>query len=248
MLLFIGSFTGAVGRTVPKETVTYDVMYKWGLINKKAGSVAITTFPESGSSVFNARLTAATAPWADKLYLVRDTLKGRIDYDTFFPSYYEKITHEGGDYNRHLLYFSRNGDTAKAEATRWRLHKKDKEVVKSTKVHEAKGQSMDMLTAFYFMRQLKFQQMKTGDAVKVNIFSGTQKEILTIRYKGVEMVELHGKRYPSYHITFTFTTDGGKISSDNMDAWIATDGTHIPLLLEGKLPVGKVRALYSGSL
>lgn len=243
-----GAFSAAFGRTIAKETVTYDIMYKWGLINKKAGSVAITTFPAAGSSVFDARLTAATAPWADKFYLVRDTLKGRIDYNTFFPSYYEKITHEGGDYNRHLLYFSRQGDTIKANATRWRLHKKDKEVVKSTKTHEAKGLSMDMLTAYYYMRQLDFPAMKSGDAVKLNIFSGTQKEILTIHFKGVEMVEIKDKRYPSYHITFTFTTSGGKVSSDNMDAWISTTSSRIPLLLEGKLPVGKVRAVYSGAI
>ena len=33
-----------------------------------------------------------------------------------------------------------------------------------------------------------------------------------------------------------------------MDAWISTGAARIPLLLEGKLPVGKVRALYSGNL
>ena len=32
-------------RAVPKEKITYDVMYKWGLINKKAGSVALVTNP-----------------------------------------------------------------------------------------------------------------------------------------------------------------------------------------------------------
>ena len=45
-----------------------------------------------------------------------------------------------------------------------------------------------------------------------------------------------------------FTTDDGRISSDKMDAWIYTAQSRIPLLMEGKLPVGKVRALYSGRL
>ena len=90
--------------------------------------------------------------------------------------------------------------------------------------------------------------MKKGESVKLNIFSGSKKEILTIHFKGVEMVEVQNKRLPAYHITFTFTTDGGKISSDNMDAWISTTSNRIPLLLEGKLPVGKVRGVYSGPL
>ena len=61
-------------------------------------------------------------------------------------------------------------------------------------------------------------------------------------------MEIDKKKYPSYHITFTFTTAGGKTSSDNMDAWISSGTDRIPLLLEGKLPVGKVRAIYSGEL
>ena len=235
-------------RAVPKEKITYDVMYKWGLINKKAGSVALVTYPEARTTKFRAMLTAATAPWADKFYLVRDTLKGHIDAETFTPFYYEKISHEGGDYNRDLLYFTKTGNTMIANATRWRLHKKDKEVKKTEVVHEATGLSMDMLTSYYYMRQIDYSSMKPGQDVKLNILSGSKKEYLTIHYKGVEMVEVKGKRYPAFHITFKFTTDGGKISSDNMDAWISTSGSHIPLLLEGKLPVGKVRAVYSGKM
>ncbi len=233
---------------VPKERVTYDIMYKWGLINKKAGSVALETHPDSATSQFRARLTAATAPWADKFYHVRDTLKGSIDSKTFFPTYYEKIAHEGGDYNRDLLYFTRTGNTVRADATRWRLHKKDTAMIKSMKVHQAEGLTMDMLSSYYYMRQLNYPDMKKGESVKLNIFSGSKKEILTIHFKGVEMVEVQNKRLPAYHITFTFTTDGGKISSDNMDAWISTTRNRIPLLLEGKLPVGKVRGVYSGPL
>ena len=58
---------------VPKERITYDVMYKWGLINKKAGSAVITTYPEASEKEFRAHLSAASAPWADQFFMVRDT-------------------------------------------------------------------------------------------------------------------------------------------------------------------------------
>ena len=61
-------------------------------------------------------------------------------------------------------------------------------------------------------------------------------------------MKLNKNKYPAYHITFTFTQENGKISSDNMDAWISTTDSRIPLLMEGKLPVGKVRALYAGTI
>lgn len=105
-----------------------------------------------------------------------------------------------------------------------------------------------MLSSFYYMRQLPFPTMKKGDSVKMNIFSGKKKEILTIHFQGMEDVKIGKSKYPAYHITFTFTTEGGAVSSDNMDAWISTDAERIPLLMEGKLPVGKVRAVYSGTI
>lgn len=238
----------AAAWNVPKENLTYDVMYKWGLINKKAGSVSLTTTPHAAKQEFDAHLVGATAPWADHFFMLRDTLKGTISSQNFYPSYYEKIAHEGGAYDRDLLYYTRSGNYVKANCTLWRRRKKEKVIERSEQVHEAEGVTLDMLSSFYFMRQLDFASMKKGESVRLNVFSGKKKEFLTIHFQGVEDVKIGKKRYPSYHITFTFTTEGGATSSDNMDAWISTHGTRIPLLMEGKLPVGKVRAIYSGAI
>ena len=233
---------------VPKEKLTYDVMYKWGLINKKAGSATITTYPDASPSEFRAHLSAASASWADRFYMVRDTLKGSINKETFFPSYYEKIAHEGGAYDRDVLHYTRTTDTVTATAKMWRKRKKEKEIRQLEAVHTATGATMDMLSAFYYMRRIPYDTMRKGEAVSLNVFSGKKKETLTIHYDGLETIEIDKKWFACYHITFTFTTGGGKVSSDNMDAWISTGRGRIPLLLEGKLPVGKVRAIYSGAL
>ncbi|MDE7141472.1 MAG: DUF3108 domain-containing protein, partial [Muribaculaceae bacterium] len=76
LALLLAALPSAIAWDVPKETLTYDIMYKWGLINKKAGDVAITTSMKPGTPEFNARLTAKTAKWADSFYNVLDTLKG----------------------------------------------------------------------------------------------------------------------------------------------------------------------------
>lgn len=51
----------------------------------------------------------------------------------------------------------------------------------------------------------------------------------------------------AYHIKFNFTQDGGKKSSDDIDAWISTDSRHIPLYLVGKLPIGEIRVYLTAS-
>ena len=245
-ILCVSFFASAASNwKVDKENLTYDVMYKWGIINKKAGSVSLKT---SGTSQpeFKSILTASTAPWAEKIYSVRDTLLGTIASDSFLPSRYERIAHEGGRFSHDILEYTRAGNSVQADAQVWR-NKKKEAMTFDKKLHQAEGTTLDMLSSFYFMRSLNFDTMKPGDSVKMNIFSGKKKEFLTIHYQGTDNEKIGKQKYPCYHITFTFTQEGGKISSDNMDAWISTESRRIPLLLEGKLPVGKVRAVYSGS-
>lgn len=244
LTLFATAF-GAAAWNVPRETLRYNIMYKWGLINKKAGTVTLTTTPRGDT--FNALLTGATAKWADRFFMVRDTLKGTIAQGTFLPSYYEKISNEGGDFEHNILRYTRAGNTTTADVDVTRRRKKDTETRHETKQLTATGVTIDMLASYYYMRQIDYASMQPGETVKVNVFSGKQKELLTIHYDGLKDVEVDGTRHRCYHITFTFTSRGGKKSSDNMDAWISTDGRRIPLLLEGKLPVGKVRAVYAGA-
>lgn len=233
---------------VPKETLTYDIMYKWGLINKKAGDVAISTRINSGSPEFDARLTAKTAKWADRFYHVRDTLKGSIAKATFYPSYYEKIAREGGDFNHDILRYTRSGANVTADVKVARKKKDASAVKRSTKTLTSTGPTLDMLSAFYFMRSFDFADLRKGQMVKLTVFSGREKEILTIHFDNKDRVKIGKKEYDAYHITFTFTSGDGRKTSDNMDAWISTGPERIPLLLEGKLPVGKVRAVYSGPI
>lgn len=248
--LLIGSLPAfaASGWTVPAENITYNIMYKWGLVNKKAGEVSIRTTPDAGNGEFSAFLTGRTAKWADKFFMVRDTLKGKIAHGSFLPSYYEKIASEGGDYEHNILRYTRSGNRTTADVTVVKKRKKDKETSHEKKTLSATGVTIDMLSSFYYMRKLDYARMRKGDTTAVNVFSGKQKEILKIHYEGIEEIELNGKKYKCFHITFTFTSKNGKKTSDNMDAWISMTPGKIPLMLEGKLPVGKVRALYSGTI
>ena len=230
---------GAAANTFSPETLHYKVMFKWGLINKKAGTVAINIghHPEGG---YASRLTAASAPWADKFYRVRDTLQCRMSLD-LKPSLYEKFSHEGKEDKVDRVVYSRSGYRVTAKCTR-KKWKSGKLTVNEQRDLAAEGTTVDMLTAFYYMRALPFPTWKPGHVLTINIFSGKRKELLTIKYLGNEAVE--GK--DCYHISFIFTSDGRTRTSDDMEAWISTDAERIPLKLEGKLPVGKVKCYYTG--
>lgn len=240
----LASDTTASQGHLPPETLHYNVMFKWGLINKKAGSATLTLRNNSGQ--YHTTLTAASEPWADRIYRVRDTLNGRMDHDGFRPLFYEKIAHEGSDYKHDQVHYDYTTPGEVVGHCSRRVFKKNELKIDETRRMEADGSAVDMLTSFYYMRQLPFGEMEPGHKVSVDIFSGKQKELLTIRYVGLDPVDIDGTRHEAYHVKFLFTSKGGTKTSDDMDAWISTGPRRIPLKLEGKLPVGKVRCFFAG--
>ncbi len=220
------------------ETIKYRIMYKWGMINKQAGSATII-LRDQGDRYYS-QLVGHSAPWADKFFMVRDTLNGVMDKENYRPRFYEKIAHEGDDHKHDTVRFTYEDDevigTCSRKVTKKGVKKPDQNLTLTST-----GTTVDMLSSFYFMRDLPFDKWKPGHKEKVTIFSGKQKESLTFEYKGIEIVQIGDKRYQCFHVTFVFTGKGGKKTSDNMDAWITTGRQRVPVQLEGKLPVGKVR-------
>ena len=162
------------------------------------------------------------------------------------PSFYEKIANEGSERKHDIVRFSYSGNTATGQCTR-REWKGNKPTVSDSRTLKAEGTTVDMLSAYYLMRTLPYSEWKAGHKETVNIFSGKRKELLTIEYHGIQTVKTENREFQCYYISFIFTSDGKKKTSDDMEAWITTDSRRIPVRLEGKLPVGKVQCFYTGS-
>ncbi|MCX4311761.1 MAG: DUF3108 domain-containing protein [Muribaculaceae bacterium] len=229
---------GAAARTFDDETVRYKVMFKWGLINKQAGLVDITL--KSEGDKYYSILTAASDPWADHFYKVRDTLTTIMSKATLMPEIYEKIANEGNESKHDVVKFTKNGDVTHGQCFR-KVIKKGKLKIDEQMDVEAIGTTVDMLSSYYYMRTLPYETMKEGQVSTINIFSGKRKELLTLKYLGRETIKYDNCKYDCYHISFIFTSDGKKKTSDDMEAWITAAPQRIPVKLEGKLPVGKVR-------
>lgn len=234
----------SMAANLSNETLHYKVTYKWGVVQKDAGKATLTLRVNGNNC--NATLVGRTDPWADKIYHLRDTLKSSFSKATCIPTRYERIAHEDGRYAHDIVNISRSGQTFTGKCTRYRRAKKSNKTTQASTALSAQGMTVDMLSAFYYLRSLDFASMAKGHTTKANIFSGKKKEMLTITYKGQESVKINGKNRSAYRIRFTFTTDGRKQSSDPIEAWISTDSRHIPLLIEGALKIGKVRCIYTG--
>ena len=226
-----------MGRDYSNETLNYEIVYHWGMIWKHAADATLS-IRKSGNG-YKAQLTGKTRSWADKVYPVRDTLKCTLNSE-LKPLVYEKLTHEKDYYARDVVKFSYNYSHTNAHCTRYRKSGT------TTIDLSAKSQAYDMLSVFYMLRNLNYDELARNKNYTTVIFSGKEKEYLTINYKGVESIKMRdGSKRQAHCITFRFTQKGGKQSSDNITVWMATDESRIPLLLVGKLPVGEVKCYYT---
>lgn len=227
--------------SIPAETLNYKVMFKWGLINKKAGWARLEYKP--GAVTSEAVLYAASEPWADRLYTLRDTLYSTIHQASMTPVYYERVANEDGKYARDVIKFTHSGSKVRATTRRYRRSKPGAELKQADNTLEADGSTVDMLSAFYYIRSMPFARMQPGQQRIINIFSAKRKERLTITFVGEEQVKIDSGTYNTYHVKFRFTTEGAKQSSDDIDTWLETAAPHIPVKLEGKLKIGKIMCL-----
>lgn len=246
-LLFILFALKAAAFDFADESLNYRVMYKWGFVNKQAGHATLSL--RNRDNHFEMMLTAASEPWADRFYRVRDTLSGVVEAADFRPKIYSKMSHEGGDHKHDVVTYTYKGNAVVGTCTRKKWDKNYKLKVDEKRTLTAEGVTIDMLSSFYYMRSRPYPSWKPGHSVSVNLFSGKRKEILTIKYIGLVTVEVDDKKYQAYHISFTFTDPSkpSKETSDPMEAWISADSRRIPLKLEGKFKVGKVQCFYTGS-
>ncbi len=224
------------------ETLHYVISYKWGMIHKDAGDATLSL--RQRGNHYEAVLAARTRPWADNFYQVRDTLLCTMNTMNLAPVSYHKITHEKGKHKRDVIAYTQARGITKGDAVKYR--KKDGIWTASRKTLTASGPVFDMLSIFYYLRTLDYEKLSKNHYVyKATVFSGSRSETISIRCLGKEKVKLRNKSSrEAYKIRFNFTTDGGSKSSDDMDTWISTDPSHIPLYLVGKLPVGEVRAYF----
>lgn len=225
------------------ETLKYVITYKWGLITKDSGEATLTLKNRGGN--YDIRLVGRTKPWADSFFSVRDTLVSVISKSDFRPRSYTKIAHEGGKYAKDVITYSYSGQNVSGTAKKHR--EKKGEIKEETLDLSAKGETYDMLSVFYWLRTINLNTLPIGKTLTATLFSGSHAESVKIWKVGSEKKKLRdGTVQEAWHIKFTFTSKGGKKTSDDINAWISKDGNSIPLEIKASLPLGKVSAYLVG--
>ncbi len=229
------------------EEMTYDLYFKYGLINTKAGISTLKTVAEKydGKDALKMTLTARSTGTVKKIFNLDDTLSCYLTKD-LVPLAYNKNAEEGKDYTQERVKYTYTGNGVSINAKRYKNGE-----FKFDETITSKSCMYDMMSVVYYARTLNYTSMKKGETSKVDFISGKKKVNMVIEYEGIETVEANDNRkYSCIKLTLSIMDDAFSDKKEAMKVYITNDNNRMPVRLDSKLNIGSTRAVlktYKGN-
>lgn len=230
--LFFTSFGYAQKLSVLNESAfnvgeTLKYKFRYGFFNGAEATLQVlkSDIKFNNRETLHLLVQGRTSGSFDIFYKVRNKYESYIDKDSFIPYFYTEDINES-DYHRNdkaRFYPSENKIVAK------------KGTFKSTA-----NQIFDLVSAFYFTRNVDLSNLNIGQQITINYFLEDSISQLPIQYISREKVKTSNgwlvcKKYSP-------AIQPGRIfrSGSRLYLWITDDDNHIPVKAQAELVVGSV--------
>lgn len=222
------------------EQLTYKAYFNWNFIWLEAADVQFNVSLGQDKRVYNLTSIGTSLPKHDWLYKVRDTFRSQIDTGTLQPYYYHRNTREGSyrvnnryrfDYNDSIVFTNTNNS----------------EFGSAIDTFAFPNCTFDVLSAIYYTRSMSFENRVPGEKIPITFIIDNELFDLYIRYLGKETITTRaGEIYRC--VKFNILLVEGTIfeGGEDMTVWATDDQNRLPVLVEAKIVLGKVKAYLTG--
>lgn len=214
------------------EEITYTIYYALAGAHVNAGTTTFSNRLEkfNGKTVFHVMGTGSSNAKYDWIYKVRDRYESYIDTLTMQPLKFFRDVNEGSTKKTETVSFNNTSHTATNE----------------TGTYKVPACVQDVLSAFYYARNIDFDKYKKGDKIPFQMFLENQVYDLHIRYQGKEDVKTKYGKFNA--VKFKVLLIPGTIfkGGEEMTVWVSDDENHIPVRVESPIVVGSIKVYLSG--
>ena len=249
LVLIIGSFIPSLVQSqcqngensfAPGEAVTYHAYYNWGFVWINAGEVTFSVndswWQDEDALHFSAY--GSTYKAYDLLFKVRDSFDVWVDPISLQPLEFHRRTNEGSYTAHHHYRFDANERKVIAAISKRGKAYRDT-------VFDWPDCSFDLLSMVYQARNIDFSRYQSGDKIPINMIVDGEIHNLYIRYLGKESIkdrsgrEFNCLKFSPLLVEGTIFEEGEK-----MFVWVTDDKNRIPIMVEAKILVGSVKAVF----
>ena len=160
-------------------------------------------------------------------FKVDDTFESYIDKDALVPWYFMRRCNEGGFVTNQDYLFNH--------------YIKKVSVVGDKNQYDAPEGVQDMLSSFYYARNLDFTNAKENTIYEIPSFVDKQNWTLKIRYVGKEIIKTDLGKFKCLKFRPIIQTGNIFKNEEDLSVWITDDKNHIPLRAQAKILVGSVK-------
>lgn len=209
------------------ESITYRVYYTLAGVYIAAGEATFICVLDqlNGKPVYHVTGGGKTFSFYDNFFRVRDKYESFIDTGTLQPYKFIRNVNEGTYKKYENISFNKSASTA----------------ITNVGVFKTPDCIQDVLSSFYYARNIDFGKMLPGDKIPFSMFLDNQVYNLYIRYLGKEVIKT---KYGKFHaIKFKPLLIKGAIfqGGEKMTVWVSDDANHIPVRVESPISVGSVK-------
>jgi hypothetical protein len=208
------------------ETLTFVLRY--GFIAGGQANMQLYETDNDSISLFHLIGTARTTGIADKLFHVKDVYESYFDKETSLPVLAIQDIKEGRSYK----YYNE---------VRYN-HVSNTIVSSKSGEHKVKEKTLDVLSAFYFIRRMDFTNVKEGEIFKFNTFFSDEEFPFELRFCNRETITTKWGKIKC--LKFAPIVEPGRVfkSKDDMRIWYTDDANRIPIKVTLEMLVGHVTA------
>ncbi|WP_017256918.1 DUF3108 domain-containing protein [Pedobacter arcticus] len=214
------------------ETLTYKL--KYGFLTAAEAKLRVLTSDVrfDNRPTYHLLVEGNTSGTFDIFYKVRNRYDSYIDRENFSPYLYTENVRE----NKY-----RRSDKA-------RFYQDEKKIVaKKGSFKSPVSQTFDLVSAYYFMRNIDLTHVKVGDKITINYFLDDEVTPLTVEYFGKETIKTELGRIKC--LKFSPSIRPGRVfkKDSRIYLWISDDVNRIPVKAQAEVIVGAINMEISSA-
>ena len=234
LLLILCSISTSFGQALPylkeptfKEGEKLSYKLKYGFISAANGVLSVnkSKLQFSNKNVYHLNAYGQTSAGFSLLYTVKNKYDSYIDGSTYQPYLYTEDIHENSYTRKEYATFDHKNNTVKGA----------KGTFKSPT-----SQLFDLVSAYYFARNLDLSSLKVGEAFKIPYFLNDEVAELKVRYAGTEKIKTSLGVMDC--IKLNPEIKPGRVFKENskLYLWVTNDGNRIPVKAQVEIILGSV--------
>ena len=212
------------------EWLEYKMSYS-GFLKAGTATLEVKESELNGKKVYHAVGFGKTSTIIGWFFKVRDTYESYFDMESGKPYLFKRDVNEGGHIIRRDIKFDHTKKLATVEDFKYKT-------VKEFTIDDVQ----DMISAFYYLRNVNVENLKEGDEIALDMFFDAKSYPFKLKILGEEVIKTKFGKIKTLKIRPIVQSGRVFKESESVTIWVTADANKIPIKLKASLAVGSLRA------